>query len=156
MTEFNTSGDVLVAETSSTPEASSRPLRDPVPADARGWWWGTGRRKTAVARVRIRPAKDQGKGDIKVQITGKKREEHFYWHTGHPGGIKSRTKQQILDGAHPERIVTMAVKRMLQGNKLSRQQMTHLRVYAGAEHPHEAQSPEVLDLKSMNKKNTRS
>ncbi|MCA9278081.1 MAG: 30S ribosomal protein S9 [Phycisphaeraceae bacterium] len=71
MTEFNTSGDVLVAETSSTPEASSRPLRDPVPADARGWWWGTGRRKTAVARVRIRPAKDQGKGDIKVQITGK-------------------------------------------------------------------------------------
>ena len=91
----------------------------------------------------------------KVQMTGKKREEHFYWHTGHPGGIKSRTKQQILDGAHPERIVTMAVKRMLQGNKLSRQQMTHLRVYGGAAHPHEAQQPEVLDVKSMNKKNTR-
>ena len=92
----------------------------------------------------------------KIQMTGKKREEHFYWHTGYPGGIKSRTKQQILDGDHPERVVTLAVKRMLPGNRLSRKQMTNLRVYAGAEHPHEAQSPEVLDVKSMNKKNTRS
>jgi len=92
----------------------------------------------------------------KVQITGKKRDENFYWHTGHPGGIKSRTKQEILDGDHPERIVTQAVKRMLPGNRLSRVQMTNLRVYAGTEHPHEAQSPDVLDVKSMNKKNTRS
>jgi len=92
----------------------------------------------------------------KIQMTGKKRDERFYWHTGHPGGIKSRTKQQILDGAHPERIVTLAVKRMLPGNRLSRSQMTNLRVYAGAEHPHDAQQPEVLDVKSMNKKNTRS
>jgi len=92
----------------------------------------------------------------KVQMTGKKREEHFYWHTGHPGGIKSRTKAQILEGAHPERVVTQAVKRMLPGNRLSRVQMTNLRVYAGTDHPHEAQSPEVLDVASMNKKNTRS
>ena len=92
----------------------------------------------------------------KVQMTGKKRDEHFYWHTGHPGGIKSRTKQQILEGAHPERVVYQAVKRMLPGNRLSRKQMTNLRIYAGAEHPHEAQAPEVLDVKSMNKKNTRS
>jgi len=92
----------------------------------------------------------------KVQITGNKRAEHHYWHTGHPGGIKSRTKQQILDGAHPERVLTLAVKRMLPGNRLARKQMTSLRVYSGAEHPHEAQSPEVLDVKSMNKKNTRS
>jgi large subunit ribosomal protein L13 len=92
----------------------------------------------------------------KIQMTGKKRDENFYWHTGHPGGIKSRTKQEILDGAHPERVVTMAVKRMLPGGVLSRQQMTNLRVYAGAEHPHEAQSPEVLDVKAMNPKNTRS
>jgi len=92
----------------------------------------------------------------KIQMTGKKREEHFYWHTGHPGGIKSRTKQQILDGAHPERIVTKAVQRMLPSNRLSRQVMTNLRVYAGGEHPHEAQAPEVLDVKSMNSKNTRS
>ena len=91
----------------------------------------------------------------KIQMTGKKREENFYWHTGHPGGIKSRTKQQILDGAHPERVIIQAVKRMLPGNKLSRQIMTNLRVYAGAEHPHEAQDPLVLDVKSMNSKNTR-
>ncbi|WP_286780035.1 uL13 family ribosomal protein, partial [Sulfitobacter sp. UBA4523] len=55
-----------------------------------------------------------------------------------------------------ERVVTQAVKRMLPGNRLSRQIMTNLRVYAGSEHPHEAQSPEVLDVKSMNSKNTRS
>jgi|TARA_B100001175_G_scaffold30138_1_gene22146 large subunit ribosomal protein L13 len=91
----------------------------------------------------------------KIQMTGKKREENFYWHTGHPGGIKSRTKQQILDGAHPERVITQAVKRMLPGNKLSRQIMTNLRVYAGSTHPHEAQDPSVLDVKSMNSKNTR-
>ena len=91
----------------------------------------------------------------KIQMTGKKREENFYWHTGHPGGIKSRTKQQILDGAHPERVIIQAVKRMLPGNKLSRQIMTNLRVYAGTEHPHEAQGPIVLDVKSMNSKNTR-
>lgn len=91
----------------------------------------------------------------KIQMTGKKREENFYWHTGYPGGIKSRSKQEILDGAHPERVITKAVKRMLPGNKLSRQIMTNLRVYAGAEHPHEAQDPTVLDIKSMNSKNTR-
>ena len=92
----------------------------------------------------------------KIQMTGKKREENFYWHTGHHGGIKQRTKAQILEGAHPERIVTQAVKRMLPGNRLSRQIMTNLRVYAGTDHGHEAQSPVVLDVKSMNSKNTRS
>ncbi len=91
----------------------------------------------------------------KIQMTGKKREENFYWHTGHPGGIKSRTKQQILDGAHPERVIIQAVKRMLPGNKLSRKIMTNLRVYAGSDHPHEAQDPIVLDVKSLNSKNTR-
>ena len=92
----------------------------------------------------------------KVQMTGKKRtDKNYYWHTGHPGGIKQRSAEQILDGAHPERVVTQAVKRMLPGNRLSRQLMTNLRVYAGAEHPHEAQQPEVLDVKTMNSKNTR-
>jgi large subunit ribosomal protein L13 len=93
----------------------------------------------------------------KVQMTGKKRDDKtYYWHTGHPGGIKSRTARQILEGKFPERVLTKAVQRMLPGGPLSRQQMTHLRVYAGTEHPHEAQQPEVLDLRSMNKKNTRS
>ncbi len=93
----------------------------------------------------------------KVQMTGRKRDQKtYYWHTGYPGGIKSRTARQILEGAHPERVVMKAVQRMLPGGPLSRQQMTNLRVYAGAEHPHEAQQPEVLDLRSMNSKNTRS
>ena len=88
----------------------------------------------------------------KVQMTGKKREDKvYYWHTNHPGGIKSRTARQILEGAHPERVVVKAVERMI-----TRNQMTNLRVYAGAEHPHEAQQPTVLDLKPLNPKNTRS
>ena len=92
----------------------------------------------------------------KIQLTGKKREKPNYWHTGHPGGIKSRTNQEILDGKNPERVLTQAVKRMLPGGPLSRQQMTNLRVYPGADHPHEAQSPVILDVASKNKKNTRS
>ena len=93
----------------------------------------------------------------KVQMTGKKRSDKiYYWHTGHPGGIKQRTAGQILEGNFPERVVEKAVKRMLPGGPLSRQQMKNLRVYAGSEHPHEAQQPEVLDVKSMNSKNTRS
>ncbi len=93
----------------------------------------------------------------KIQLTGKKRtDKTYYWHTGHPGGIKNRTAEQILEGQYPERVVTAAVKRMLPGNRLSRKIMTNLRVYAGAEHPHEAQDPEVLDVKSKNSKNTRS
>ena len=92
-----------------------------------------------------------------IQLTGKKRDDKiYYWHTGHPGGIKQRTARQILEGKFPTRIVEKAVQRMLPGGKLSRQQMTNLRIFAGAEHPHEAQQPEVLDLKPMNPKNTRS
>ena len=93
----------------------------------------------------------------KVQMTGNKRaDKRYYWHTGYPGGIKFRTAAQVLDGNHPERVVEKAVERMITRNRLGRQQMTHLRVYAGAAHPHEAQNPEVLDVKSMNPKNSRS
>jgi len=92
----------------------------------------------------------------KIQLTGNKRNKPNYWHTGYPGGIKSRTTGQILEGKYPERVVMQAVKRMLPGGPLSRKQMTNLRVYAGAAHPHEAQEPAVLDVKSMNSKNTRS
>ena len=112
-------------------------------------------------KVTYTPHMDMGDNVIvvnagKVQLTGNKREKPNYWHTGYPGGIKSRTTGEILDGAHPERAVMQAVKRMLPRNRLSRKQMTNLRVYAGTEHPHDAQMPEVLDVKSLNKKNTRS
>jgi len=93
----------------------------------------------------------------KVQLTGAKRaDKRYYWHTGFPGGIKHRTAGQILDGKHPERVIEKAVERMLPGGPLSRRQMGHLKIYAGPEHPHAAQSPEPLDLAAMNPKNTRS
>ena len=93
----------------------------------------------------------------KVQITGKKRTDRMYYrHTGYPGGIRSTNAEQILEGKHPERVVELAVKRMLPSNRLSRKLMTNLRIYAGTDHPHEAQSPEVVDVKAMNTKNTRS
>ncbi len=92
----------------------------------------------------------------KVRLTGKKRDQDiFYWHTGYPGGIKQRSKGQILDGKHPERVVEKAVERMLPSGPLGRQVFKNLRVYAGAEHPHEAQNPEVLDVAAMNVKNKR-
>ena len=93
----------------------------------------------------------------KVQLTGNKRTDKVYYrHTGHPGGIKSQVAGKILEGRFPERVLMKAVERMMPGGPLTRRQMTHLRIYAGAEHPHEAQQPETLDVKSMNAKNTRS
>ena len=93
----------------------------------------------------------------KVQLTGNKREDKTYYrHTGYPGGIKSRTAGEILDGKKPEDVVIKAVQRMLPKNRLARKQISNLKVYAGAEHPHEAQNPEVLDIASMNPKNKRS
>ncbi len=92
----------------------------------------------------------------KVHLTGRKRSDKtYYWHTGHPGGIKSRTADQILDGAHPERVVHKAVERMVKRTPLGRQQMRKLHVYAGPDHPHQAQTPEVVDVGAMNPKNKR-
>lgn len=93
----------------------------------------------------------------KIRLTGKKRSDKvYYWHTGYPGGIKSRTAEAILDGDHPERVIQKAVQRMLPKTRLGRKQLTKLKVYAGAEHPHEAQSPIALDVAAMNPKNNRS
>ena len=92
----------------------------------------------------------------KVRLTGRKREQReFHWHTGHPGGIKSRTMAQILEGKHPERVVIKAVERMITRNTLGRNQLRKLHVYAGPEHPHAAQQPEALDVAGMNPKNKR-
>ncbi len=93
----------------------------------------------------------------KVQLTGKKKSDKIYYrHTGYPGGIRQRTAGDILEGKHPERLVEKAVERMITRNRLGRQQLKNLRVYAGAEHPHEAQQPEPLDLAARNPKNKRS
>ncbi len=93
----------------------------------------------------------------KVKLTGNKRSDRvFYWHTGHPGGVKGRTMGQILEGKAPERVLIKAVERMITRNVLGRAQMRKLHVYAGSTHPHEAQAPEVLDVAAMNPKNKRS
>ena len=93
-----------------------------------------------------------------VKFTGRKLEQKkYYWHTGHPGGIKERTAGKVLGGRFPERILEKAVERMLpKESPLARAQMTHLRIYAAGEHPHEAQAPEVIDFKGRNSKNARS
>jgi len=93
----------------------------------------------------------------KVKLTGNKADrEKFYWHTGHPGGIKERTWGKILGSAHPERLLEKAVERMVPRGPLGRRQMKNLKVYAGTDHPHEAQQPETLDVAAMNPKNKRS
>ncbi|MCX8506256.1 MAG: 50S ribosomal protein L13 [Alphaproteobacteria bacterium] len=92
----------------------------------------------------------------KVRVTGNKlQQQKFYYHTGFPGGIKERKWGDIIDGRFPERLLMKAVERMVPRGPLGRQQMSHLRVYTGAEHPHEAQSPIALDVAAMNAKNNR-
>ena len=92
----------------------------------------------------------------KVRLTGSKRTaKTYYWHTGYPGGIKSRTADKILDGDHPERVIQKAVQRMITRGPLGRVQIGNLKVYGGSEHPHEAQQPETLDVGAMNAKNKR-
>ena len=91
----------------------------------------------------------------KIEFTGKKRQQKtYYWHTGFPGGIKERKAHHWLDGKFPDRVLEAAVKRMLPGGPMKRQQMSNLRIYKGTAHPHEAQNPETLDIAAMNPKNT--
>ncbi len=92
----------------------------------------------------------------KVKLTGKKLEQSvWYYHTGYAGGIKGRTIKDRLASAHPQRVVEKAVERMITRGPLQRQQMKNLHVYAGAEHPHQAQQPKPLDVGALNAKNRR-
>jgi large subunit ribosomal protein L13 len=92
----------------------------------------------------------------KVALTGNKIDNgRFYWHTGHIGGIKERSPRQILEGKFPERVLEKAVERMLPEGPLARRQFGNLRVYAGPDHPHEAQQPVALDVGALHSKNMR-
>ena len=92
----------------------------------------------------------------KIKITGNKLNDHLhYWHTGYPGGIKSRSYSDILEGKNPHKVIQLAVKRMVPKGPLGKQQLTKLHVYSGDKHPHEAQNPELIDLGIMNRKNKR-
>lgn len=90
----------------------------------------------------------------KVKLTGKKlTDKKYFWHTGHPGGIKSITPEKILESDRPERIIQKAVFGMMSKGPLQRDIITKLKVYKGEDHPHEAQKPEKLDVASFNRKN---
>jgi large subunit ribosomal protein L13 len=85
----------------------------------------------------------------KIAVTGNKLDDkRYYRHSGYPGGIRSRTLREELE-RRPAEVIRKAVKGMLPRNKLARAQLTKLKVYAGPEHPHEAQSPEPLKLEEM-------
>lgn len=90
----------------------------------------------------------------KVRFTGNKLKTHTYYkHTGHPGGLKEITADKVLAGRFPERVLEKAVERMIPRGPLGRKQMSNLHLYAGTEHPHAGQQPEVLDVAAMNRKN---
>jgi large subunit ribosomal protein L13 len=120
------------------------------------------RRLRGKHRADFTPHVDQGDHIVvinasKVVFTGRKmRDKTYYRHTGYPGGIKETTPQRLLSGKFPERVIELAVQRMMpKESSLARKQLTKLRVYGGAEHPHAAQNPEKIDFKSMNSKNAR-
>ncbi len=131
---------------------------------ARKWWivdatdLTVGRAATRIAtllkgkhKASYTPSLDTGDFVVvvnadKVRFTGKKEQEKLYFsHTMHPGGAK-QTPAEKLRARHPEDILIAAVKRMIPRNALGRTMMTKLKVYAGAEHPHAAQKPEVLKI----------
>uniref|UniRef100_A0A7C2PJH3 Large ribosomal subunit protein uL13 n=1 Tax=candidate division WOR-3 bacterium TaxID=2052148 RepID=A0A7C2PJH3_UNCW3 len=86
----------------------------------------------------------------KVVLTGKKLDQKVYYHhSNYPGGLKARTARQIL-ATHPERLIELAVKRMLPKNKLGRRMFLRLKVYKGSEHPHKAQNPQQIDILKIN------
>ena len=83
----------------------------------------------------------------KVRFTGKKMETKTYqWYTRYPGGLKEVKARDVIQSKHPERILYEAVRRMVPRNRLGRQQMTKLKIYAGPSHPHQAQQPQEFKL----------
>ena len=83
-----------------------------------------------------------------IAVTGNKlADKRYYRHSGYPGGLKSRTLQEMLD-RRPEEVIRKAVRGMLPRNRLARKQLTKLKIYAGPDHPHAAQQPAVLEIET--------
>jgi large subunit ribosomal protein L13 len=84
----------------------------------------------------------------KISVTGNKlAEKRYYRHSGYPGGLRSRSLEEMLQ-RRPEEVIRKAVKGMLPRNRLGRAQLTKLKVYAGPDHPHAAQKPEPMELET--------
>ena len=88
-----------------------------------------------------------------IKFTGNKfQDKKYFRHTGHPGGIKETTPEKLHD-TKPGEVLKLAVKRMLPGGALAKKQLGKLKIYAGSNHPHEAQNPEKIELSKLNIKN---
>ena len=88
-----------------------------------------------------------------IKFTGNKfQDKKYFRHTGHPGGIKETTPEKLHD-TKPGEVLKLAVKRMLPGGALGKKQLGKLKIYAGSNHPHEAQNPEKIELSKLNIKN---
>jgi large subunit ribosomal protein L13 len=92
----------------------------------------------------------------KVKLTGKKMaDKTYYWHTGHPGGIKSQNPKEIIEGKFPERVLENSITKMMSRGPLSRDILGKLYIYKGPNHPHGGQNPQPLDIASRNRKNVK-
>ena len=86
----------------------------------------------------------------KVKLTGNKlSNKKYYWHTGYPGGIKETTAKKIIEGKNPDRIIRLAVQRMIPKGPLGRQQISNMKVYCGENHPHDSQAPQKFNIIDM-------
>ena len=86
----------------------------------------------------------------KVKLTGNKlSDKKYYWHTGYPGGIKETTAKKILEGKNPDKIIRLAVQRMIPKGPLGRQQISNMKVYCGESHPHDSQIPRKFNIMDM-------
>jgi large subunit ribosomal protein L13 len=91
----------------------------------------------------------------KIKFTGKKFiNKKYYRHTGHPGGIKETNPQTLKEKNKTEQILKLAVKRMLPGGPLAKQQLTKLKIYSGDKHPHDVQKPKIIEFEKLHKSNT--
>ena len=90
-----------------------------------------------------------------VQLKGKKADNKIYYrHTGHPGGIKETTANKMKERNKSDQIIKLAIKRMIPSGPLGKQQLSNCKIYRDSSHKHEAQNPTVLDIASLNNKNT--
>ena len=86
----------------------------------------------------------------KVKLTGNKlSDKKYYWHTGYPGGIKETTAKKIIEGKNPDKIIRLAVQRMIPKGPLGRQQISNMKVYCGDSHPHDSQVPKKFNIIDM-------
>ena len=86
----------------------------------------------------------------KVKLTGNKlSDKKYYWHTGYPGGIKETTARKIIEGKNPDKIIRLAVQRMIPKGPLGRQQISNMKVYCGENHPHDSQAPKKFNIIDM-------